>query len=121
MIMVRGGVLNAESLFPPSQAKEPEVLLVADPSGATQEGDIPSFFAARADFERGYWRQHRPGSADRLKVTHRGLQLAQEARPGSDGLQITEANIRSNEPRSSVSALQFLQTEWKLVMTWNSR
>jgi DNA-binding NtrC family response regulator len=62
--MVRGGVLNAESLFPPSPAnpakepsvKEAEVLLVSNPTVASgEEEEIPSFFAAKADFERGYW------------------------------------------------------------------
>lgn len=55
MIMVRGGVLNAESLFPNSATKESEVLLVANPTVAPEEGEIPSFFVAKVDFERGYW------------------------------------------------------------------
>jgi two-component system response regulator GlrR len=56
MILVRGGVLNAESIFQDTaRVAETMVAFVADPSQAAHSSaSIPSFFEAKVDFERSY-------------------------------------------------------------------
>ena len=56
MILVRGGTLNAESLFPQQNApSDAQVMLITNPTQSPSDGVIPSFFEAKSDFERSYW------------------------------------------------------------------